>query len=296
MQAHIGRMGAHGLHREGDAIAGLVLLDVRIHHTIGVAVGETEIQTDFSHAIEFVFWRIVTHPVTAMVGEPEFLGDGVPVKTHGVTHATGNHFHVGAIGIVAADLRVFLGGQLADIARRAKGHVELAVRAEADVLPVVVLLGRQLEVGGQIDRLHRGVLLNTVKAQYLVDRHHVERAVMHGHCWLVQLVDDDAAGALLAVVRDLVDTAKAAGAHVDLATLAPGHRSPAGCAMRPDLGLEAGRQLQFVQRNIARRRHRELARHRCELGVRHGGRAALLPCGWWRCRLRQCLACTEGDK
>jgi hypothetical protein len=57
----------------------------------------------------------------------------------------------------------------------------------------VVLLGRQFELGGQIDRLHVG-FFNAV-AQHLVDGHDVQRAFVHGHSRLLELVDHHAAGA-----------------------------------------------------------------------------------------------------
>lgn len=205
-----------------------------------------------------VRWEI-TNTVASMVCKPEFLGDGMPVKTHGVAYATCNHFHVGAIGVVAPQLRVGLAGQ-ADVARCAKRNVYLVVGTKADVLPVVVLLRRQVELGRQVNWFNVRVLLNVIVAQHLVDRHDVERALVHGHGGLDQRVHHHTASALLAVVGDFVNAAQGTGTYVNFSTFTARHSPIAGRAVRPNFRFEAGCQLQVLDWNVGRRRSRQLAR------------------------------------
>ena len=81
-----------------------------------------------------------------------------------------------------------------------------------------------------------------------------------------------------APVGDLVDAADAARADIDLAAVAARHRARTGHAGGPDLGLEAGRQLEVGQRNFARRRGCHAPRVRCELRSGLVRRTTLLPC------------------
>ena len=273
-------MWAHGGHGQGHAIARLVLFDVAIGHSVGMAVGEAEVQTCLGHAVEFVFRAFIAHPVAAMVAEPQFFGHGVPVKTHGVAHAGGDHFHARTIGVVTADLGVFSAG-LADVARCAKRHVQLAVRTEAQVFPVVVLQRGQLERGGHVHRLCVGVGFDAVIAQHFVDAHDVQVALVHGDGGLVEFVHQHAAGALFAVVADFINTAQATGARVNLAALTTAHGAHARGAGGPDFDLEAWWQFELVQWNVCRRCGGQLARQRGQCGVGHFGGHALLPSRRW---------------
>ena len=80
-------------------------------------------------------------------------------------------------GFIRVMFGVAIGIRLADVARRADRHVQLAVRAEGDELPAVVAVGR--EAVGDDDRRRRigEAALDVVEAQDAVDRRHVERAV-----------------------------------------------------------------------------------------------------------------------
>ena len=196
-----------------------------------MAVGEAKVLAGFAQAVERIFRTVVTHPVATVIGKPQFLGDGVPVKAQGVAHAGGDNLHARSVRVIAANLRVLRAGQHADVARRAKRHVELAVRAEAQVFPVVMLLLGQIEDGGHVHRLHSRVAFNAVVTQHLVDGHHVERTLVHGGGGLVQLVHQHPAGALATAVGDLIHPAQAAGAGVDLAAVAARHGANAGRAL-----------------------------------------------------------------
>ena len=279
-------MRPHQRDRLGHVLArgGLVfgLCDVRVHDAGSVAVGVAEIEVCLAHAVQFVLRAVVAQPVAAVVGEPQFAGLRMPVEALGVAHAPGDDLHAGAVGVVAADLRVLL-GRLADVAGRAERHVELLVRAEGEVLPVMVLLGRQVELGRHVDRLHVGLRLDVIETQHLVDRHDVQRAALDRDArGLRELVDHDAARALVAGVRHFVDSPESARAHVDLALVAASHRAAARHAGRPELNLEALGHLELVHRDVAGRGLGVLAGVRRQLRVLELVADALLPGRWWR--------------
>ena len=279
-------MRPHQRDRLGHVLAGgglvLCLRDVWVHHACRMAIRIAEIEAFLAHAVQFVLRAVVAEPVAAMVGEPQFARLGMPVETLRVAHAGGDHLHARAVRVVAADLRVLL-GRLADVAGRAERHVELLVRAEGEVLPVVVLLGRQVEFGRHVDRLHVGLVLDVVEAQHLVDRHDVQRAALDRDSrGLREFVDHDAARALVAGVRHFVDSPESARAHVDLALVAASHRAAARHAGRPELNLEALGHLERVHRDLAGRGLGVLAGVRRQLRVLELVADALLPGRWWR--------------
>jgi hypothetical protein len=90
-------------------------------------------------AVELVFGNIFGEPVAAVVGEVELLRHRMPVESDRVAHVARNDFHVAAVEIHAADLRVRLGRHV-DVAGRADRHVELVVGSDADELPAVRLV------------------------------------------------------------------------------------------------------------------------------------------------------------
>ena len=121
-----------------------------------------------SNAVELVLRSVIAGPVAAVVGEPQFLGHRMPVEADRVAHAARDDLHAGAVRIVAADLAVDAGIDLADVAVGADLHVHLPVRAERDVFPVVMDGVGQVVGLGQFDRLARIVelVLDVVVAQH----------------------------------------------------------------------------------------------------------------------------------
>ena len=181
----------------------------------------------------------IAHPVAAMVGEPQFFGHRMEIKPDGVAHPTGQYLHARAIGVVTANLGV-LWRLFADVARCAKWHVELSVRAKADVLPVVVLLRRQIECRRHVHGCHSRVGGNAVKTQHFVYRHHAQRPVLKFDTGrLVELVNHHAAGSRGTGVGDLVNAPNAPRTHIIFAVVAPHHRARTWHARRPNLGFEA---------------------------------------------------------
>ena len=132
--------------------------------------------------VELVLRPVVAGPVAAVVGEPQLLGHRVPVEPDCVADPACHDLHAGSVGVVAADLAVDAGIDLADVAVRADLHVELSVWSERDVFPVVMNRVREIELVGQFDRLAGIVelVLDIVVAEHLVDGEHVERAVLEG--------------------------------------------------------------------------------------------------------------------
>jgi hypothetical protein len=78
-------------------------------------------------------------------------------------------------------------------------------------------LRRQLELRGQVLRLRRGVAGDAVVLEHLVDREHVQRAVLVRDAGgLRELVDHRAHGALVACIGHFVHAADGASADIDL--------------------------------------------------------------------------------
>src|SRR5690606_10315560 len=106
----------------------------------------------------------------------------------------------------------------------------------------------------------RELLLDLVVAQHLVDRGHVERAVVEQHAvGLYELLGDDARGALAVLVHRGVHASDRARPLEDRALVAPGHHACARVAVRPDLHLEAGGDLDTIERNLLGRGDGHLA-------------------------------------
>ncbi len=99
---------------------------------------------------------------------------------------------------------------LADIAVGADLDVELAVRSERGVFPVVMDFRREIELVGEIDRVSRIVelVLDIVVTQHLVDGEHIERAVLEGEAvGLGQSLQQDLDLALAVLFGDGIDAA-----------------------------------------------------------------------------------------
>ena len=159
--------------RQGDAGAGIGLLDVGIGDAVGVAIGEAEKSPAAlaGDAVQLLLRAFVAGPVAAVVGEPQLLGLRMPVEADRVAHAARHDLDAGAVEVLAPDLPVLAGVDLADVAGHADRDVELVVGADGRELPVVVRRRRQLDGLADVGRL-RGVelVLDAVEAQHLVDR------------------------------------------------------------------------------------------------------------------------------
>ena len=55
---------------------------------------KTKVFTVFAQDIQLIVRDIFTHPVTSMLGEPEFFGDGVKIHTDAVTNARCDAFEL----------------------------------------------------------------------------------------------------------------------------------------------------------------------------------------------------------
>src|SRR6266508_2962451 len=220
LDAEPGDMRSRQGGRQYHAGARVWPLDVRIGNAVGVAIGEAEIGAFLilGNPVELVLRAIIAGPVAAVVGEPQLLRHRMPVEADGVADAARDDLHAGAVGVVAADLAVGAGVDLANVAVRADLHIELAVGPERDVLPIVMDGVREIEPLRQLDRL-AGIV------------------------------------ALAVLVGDGIDAADQPRAHEHGALVAHHHRARGRMAVRPDLGLEAGRQLELVDRDLLERRH-----------------------------------------
>ncbi len=114
--------------RRRELVAAPPGAELGIGQVAAVAVRVAEIQAGARRVIELVGRHVVAQQVAAVVGEPELAGARVPVETHAVADALGEHFEVAAVGVHARDLGVAPRIGLADVARRAGRHVQLAVR------------------------------------------------------------------------------------------------------------------------------------------------------------------------
>lgn len=104
------------------------------------------------HSVEFIVKAIFAGPVAAIVGKPELTGLGMKVEADAVADPARDDLHAGTVRVVAPDLPVHAQVDLAHVARRAHGNVDLVVRAQGKEFPVVMHLGRQLECVGHVDR------------------------------------------------------------------------------------------------------------------------------------------------
>ncbi len=108
-----------------------------IGYIISIKIGISEVKADFRCMVQFVRRQIVAKPVPAVVGKPQFPGNGMPIKSYRVTHSPGKNRQVPSIGVHFQDRRKTAVGFLAYVARGAHRDIEFAIRAEADKLPSV---------------------------------------------------------------------------------------------------------------------------------------------------------------
>ena len=192
----------------------------------------------------------------------------------------GDHLHARAVGVVAADLRVLLARRLADVARRAERHVELAVGPKATYFQLWCCSGGRLNACRSCRPAARSgwtrCCRSAAPCRWRTRR--ASRLCIATPVGCVSLSTTTRTRALAAVVGDLVDAADDARADVDSCRSSPrAIARAAGHAGGPDLGLEARRQLELVDRDLAGRRLGHLAGVRRELGVGLLGALALVP-------------------
>jgi hypothetical protein len=194
----------------------------------------------------------------------------VEVEADGVAHPAGDDLHAAAVEVHAPDVRVLVRVRIADVARGADRHVELAVGPDLDELPAVRDLARELIVDHDRRRQLVEVLLDVGVAGDLLRRGHVERAlVVFDAVRQEELLGERLHLALAATVDDGVELAgheQRAHEHRPLVALT----KPAGVEDlgRVHLDLEAVRHLHLGDRQLVGRcRHRERG-HRRHLRAR----------------------------
>ena len=187
-----------------------------------MAERRAEMLAGLGDAVEFVLRHVFRHPVAAVVGEVELLGDRMPVEADGVAHAARDHFGAAAVEIHAADLAVRVGGRHV-VAGLADRNIELVVGADADELPAVGLVLRQIVVDHRRLRRTVEIVLDLVDLGDLREFGDVERAVLEGEAVGAMQARGDRLDLALAV---LVDDG------IDLADEAACRRTRCPCRLR----------------------------------------------------------------
>ena len=128
--------------------------------------------------IQRVGRRVVAHHVAAVDGEPEFACAWIPVESHGVALAFREYLEAAAVRVHPGDVGVTHRIELADVARSADVHIQLAIRTERNEFAAVMRLARKPI--GDDDRPRRigEMPLDVVEAQDAIDRRNIERAVV----------------------------------------------------------------------------------------------------------------------
>ena len=130
--------------RGRDELAACVLrTELGIACRPAVAVRIAEVLAADRDPVQFVGRLVVAQHVAAVVGEPQFVRARMPVEADGVAHAPRDDLEGAAVGIHPPDVGVALRIGLADVARRADRHVELAVGAERNELAPVMAVARE---------------------------------------------------------------------------------------------------------------------------------------------------------
>ena len=97
-------MGAHECNWRCYTFTWICFCDLIIWHIAFMTVREAIVRSLFAQNVKGVIRLVITHPVAAVVGEPEFLGDGVPVETLGVAHTGGDDLP-STMGALRSDLQ-----------------------------------------------------------------------------------------------------------------------------------------------------------------------------------------------
>ena len=227
--------------------------------------------------VEAVARHVLAQPVAGVRREVELLRHRVPVEPHAVADAVRVVLEPRAVGVDARDIGVRVGRQ-ADVARRADVEVELAVGPEGQVLPAVRQVARQ----DVVDHGHRRRVVEPVLDPLHLgdprDLGDIERAVPEGHAvGQVEALGDRLDLARAALVDDRVDVAGHAARDEQRALVAPGHDARIVDPVRPQGRLEPGRELELVDRDIARRLGCRRLGDGCQRRILQLGRHALLP-------------------
>src|SRR5438445_9669759 len=221
-----------------------------------MAIGVAEVQLGLGRVVQLVGGQIVAQHVAAVVGEPQFLGARIPVESHRVSNAARERFVARAASLEPRDGRVARGIRIADVARRADGDVEPAVRAEPNELPAVVRFAG-IAVGDDCGFGPRAELrFDIVEAQDAVHFGDIERAVAQGHAvrhTQARGERDDLRGFRVAVAHR-VDSAAGLRADEEHVVLAQRQRARVGNAVGEDADLEAGGKLDAFDRQALRQR------------------------------------------
>ena len=137
-----------------------------------------------SSAVQLVRRQVVAQHVAPVVGEPELLRHRDRSRSRRVLRTpratiSGSRSRRAFMRVM---VRVARSRRLADVARRADRHVELAVGAEGDELPAVVAVGREGVADHHgLRRMRRDRGSMSSEAQDAVHRGDVERAVAKRH-------------------------------------------------------------------------------------------------------------------
>ncbi len=146
-----------------------------------VAVGETKVKSSLRCVVEGVGRKIIPHPVSTVVREPELLGLGVPVKSYCIPNTLGKDLQLGAVRAHSHHGCVSLISLFTNIARGPHRHIEHVIGAKSNVLPPVVFIGRERMV-----HRHRvchtfQVCLDVVVPQDAVHFGHIEGTIPECH-------------------------------------------------------------------------------------------------------------------
>jgi hypothetical protein len=221
-----------------------------------VAIGKAEVQALLRRVVEAIAGHVLAEPVARVHREVQLLRHRMPVEAHAIADTVREVLEAAAVGVHARDIGVGVRRD-ADIARRADIEVELAVRPEGQVLPAMRLIARQ----DVVDHFHgRGIVELVLDAAHLRDPRDlrdVERAVLEGDAvGQLEALGDHLHLALPPLVHHRIDIARHAAADEQRALVAPGHGARIVDPVRPQLRLEAGRQLDLGDRDLARRLRR----------------------------------------
>ena len=135
--------------------------------------------------------RIVAEQVASVIGEPQLARGRVPVEAHGIADAAREDLEPGSIRSHSPDGVVGIAA-IADVARRADGHIQHAVRAEADELPSVMPIGWKLVDDDRRRPRAFELRLDLVETEHAVDLGDIQRTVPEGDAvWHVRESADD---------------------------------------------------------------------------------------------------------
>ena len=229
-------------------------------------IRRAEMFADLGDAIEFVLRHVFRHPVAAVVGEVELLGLRMPVEADGVANAPGDHFGAAAVEIHPPDQAVIVVMQHV-VAGLADRNIELVVGTDADELPAMGFVLRQIVEDHR--RLRRAVeiILDLVDLGDLREFGDVERAVLERDAVRpVEAGGQHLDRALAVLVDDGIDLVDEAAADEHRALVAFGQRTRIGHAGGVDLDVETRRHLELCNRQLVRGRRNRRRRDRRQLG------------------------------